>query len=34
MADINFKQILDESIAFSKGELGSTFKKLKPFAEH
>jgi hypothetical protein len=34
MADINFKQIIDDSIAFSKGELGSTFKKLKPFAEH
>ena len=34
MADINFKQILDDSIAFSKGELGATFKKLKPFAEH
>ena len=34
MAEINFKQILDDSIAFSKKELGGTFKKLKPFAEH
>jgi len=34
MAAINFKQILDESIVFAKTELGGTFKKLKPFAEH
>ena len=34
MADINFKQILDDSIVFAKAELGGTFKKLKPFAEH
>lgn len=34
MAEINFKQILDDSIGFAKQELGSTFKKLKPFAEH
>lgn len=34
MADINYKQILDDSIVFAKAELGSTFKKLKPFAEH
>jgi len=34
MAAINFKQILDESIVFARTELGGTFKKLKPFAEH
>lgn len=34
MADINFKQILDDSIVFAKTELGGTFKKLKPYAEH
>ena len=34
MADINFKQILDDSIVFAKSELGGTYKKLKPYAEH
>lgn len=34
MADINFKQILDDSIVFAKTELGGTYKKLKPYAEH
>lgn len=34
MATINFKQILDDSIVFAKAELGGTYKKLKPFAEH
>lgn len=34
MADINFKQILDDSISLAKQELGSSFKKFKPFAEH
>ena len=34
MTDINFKQILDDSIVFAKTELGGTYKKLKPYAEH
>lgn len=34
MAEINLKQILDDSIVFAKTELGGTYKKLKPFAEH
>lgn len=34
MAEINFEKILNDTIAFAKGELGATFKKLKPFAEH
>jgi hypothetical protein len=34
MADINFKQILDDAVGLAKKELGSTYKKLKPFAEH
>ncbi len=34
MADIDFKQILNDSIVFAKTELGGTYKKLKPFAEH
>lgn len=34
MPDIDFKQIVSDSIAFSKNELGKTFKQLKPFAEH
>jgi hypothetical protein len=34
MADINFKQILADSLSFSRKELGTAFKKVKPFAEH
>ena len=34
MPDINFKQILTDSLSFSRQELGSAFKKVKPFAEH
>lgn len=34
MADLDFKQIIADSIAFSKKELGSKFKQFKPFAEH
>ena len=34
MANINFKQILDDSIIFAKAELGGTYKKLRPYAEH
>lgn len=31
---IDYKQIVADSIAFSKNELGNTWKKLKPYAEH
>lgn len=34
MADLDFKQIVADSIALSKQELGSKYKQLKPFAEH
>lgn len=34
MADIDFKQILSDSIAFTRQELGSSWKKVKPFADH
>lgn len=35
MADIiDFKQILSDSIAFTRGEVGSGWKKIKPFADH
>jgi hypothetical protein len=34
MADFDFKQVLADSIALAKNELGNTFKKVKPFAEH
>jgi hypothetical protein len=34
MPDINFKQVLSDSISFSRKELGTAFKKVKPFAEH
>jgi len=34
MAEINFKQIVDDSVGLAKMELGNTYKKLKPFAEH
>ena len=33
-ATIDFKQILDDALALAKKELGSTYKKLKPYAEH
>ncbi len=34
MAEFNIKEVLNDSLAFAKQELGSTFKKVKPFAEH
>ena len=34
MPDIDFKQILRDSLAFTRQELGTAFKKVKPFAEH
>jgi hypothetical protein len=34
MAVLNFQQVLDDSLALAKKELGSTYKKLKPYAEH
>lgn len=34
MPDIDFKQVIADAIAFSKTELGATYKKLKPYAEH
>ncbi len=34
MADINFTQIVSDSIAFTKQEVGKTWNKLKPYAEH
>jgi hypothetical protein len=34
MPDFDFKQVLSDTIAFAKTELGTTFKKVKPFAEH
>lgn len=34
MPDFDFNQVLGDSLAFAKKELGSTFKKVKPFAEH
>lgn len=34
MAAINFQQILADSIATTKEQVGSAWKKLKPFAEH
>jgi hypothetical protein len=32
--NIDFPQIVQDSIAAAKTELGNSFKKLKPFAEH
>ena len=34
MPAFDFKQVIADSIAFSKNELGTTYKKLKPYAEH
>lgn len=34
MPEIDFKQVLADAIAFSKAELGATYKKIKPYAEH
>lgn len=34
MATPDFEQILTDSVALAKKELGSTYKKLKPYAEH
>lgn len=34
MADINFSQIVSDSIAFTKQEVGKSWSKLKPYAEH
>lgn len=34
MPDFDFKQVLSDSLLFAKNELGSSFKKVKPFAEH
>lgn len=34
MPSFDFKQVLKDSIALTKNELGSSFKKVKPFAEH
>lgn len=34
MSTPDFQQILHDSIALAKKELGSTYKKLKPYAEH
>ena len=34
MAAIDFQQILTDSIAKAKEQVGSSWKKLKPFAEH
>jgi len=34
MPDFNFTQVISDAIALTKNELGKTFKKVKPFAEH
>lgn len=34
MADIDLKQILSDCISFARIETGSSWKKIKPFAEH
>jgi hypothetical protein len=34
MPDFDFKQVVADSIALSKNQLGTTYKKLKPYAEH
>ena len=34
MPDFNFTQVISDAIALTKNELGNTFKKVKPFAEH
>lgn len=34
MATIDFIQIVDDSLALAKKEVGTAWKKLKPFAEH
>lgn len=34
MADINFPQIVSDSLAFAKQEVGKSWNKLKPYAEH
>jgi hypothetical protein len=34
MADINFSQIVSDSMDFAKKEVGKSWSKLKPYAEH
>lgn len=34
MADFDFKQVIKDALALTKNELGTSFKKVKPFAEH
>ena len=34
MPDFDFNQVIGDAVAFTKNELGNTFKKVKPFAEH
>jgi hypothetical protein len=34
MPDFDINQVLKDSLDFAKKELGSTYKKVKPFAEH
>ena len=34
MADIDFSKIVADAMSFTKQELGKTWNKLKPYAEH
>ncbi len=34
MADINFSQIVSDSMGFAKQEVGKSWNQLKPYAEH
>jgi hypothetical protein len=34
MPELDFQKVLTDSLSFAKGELGTGFKKVKPFAEH
>ena len=34
MPAFDFKQVVADSVAFTKNELGNTYKKIKPYAEH